>query len=327
MRFACPPVQYISQQFLIALVYGMELRHIRYFLAVAEESNFTRAAARVGIGQPPLSQQIRDLEREVGTPLFHRVPHGAELTEAGEAFLAAVRTITAQVADAIRAAQRAGRGEVGSLRIGFTGSAAMNPLVPGVIRAFRRRYPAVELVLSESNSTGLGAALRDGTIDIAFLRPGAIEHDDMRLLTLPDEPMVLALPSSHALLANDSREAVALSSLEDDVFVLTPRAIGPTLFDAAVGACQEAGFSPKFGQAAPQIASVLALVAAEQGVSIVPSSMQQLALAGVEYRPIGDVAPVARLALVHSRVSHAATINNFLVVARLAISELPERNT
>lgn len=294
----------------------MELRHIRYFLAVAEEGNFTRAAARVGIGQPPLSQQIRDLEREVATPLFHRVPHGAELTEAGAAFLAAVRSVPTQVAVTVRAAQRAGRGEAGLLRVGFTGSAAMNPIVPDAIRAFRRRYPEVELVLSESNSTGLAAGLRDGTIDLAFLRPGAIEGEDLRLFDLPDEPMVLALASGHSLLPADPRVAVSLTALRDEVFVLTPRTIGPTLFDAAVGACEAAGFTPKLGQAAPQIASVLALVAAEQGVSIVPGSMQQLALAGVAYRPIGDAAPIARLALAHPCNSRSVVVANFAQVTR-----------
>ncbi|MFL0588457.1 LysR substrate-binding domain-containing protein [Sphingomonas olei] len=299
----------------------MELRHIRYFLAVAEEGNFTRAAVRVGIGQPPLSQQIRDLEREIGTPLFHRVPHGAELTEAGVAFLAAVRTMPAQVGEAIRAAQRAGRGEAGVLRVGFTGSAAMNPLVPGAIRTFRRRYPEVELALHESNSTSLGAALRDGTIDVAFLRPANIELDDMRVTSLPDEPMVLALPTDHPALPSDRQGSMSLTALRDDLFVLTPRAIGPTLFDAAVRACEAAGFTPRLGQPAPQVASVLALVAAEEGVSIVPASMQQLALAGVAYHPIAGATPLAPLALAHLRGNRAPTVGNFLLTMRSAVHD------
>ena len=120
----------------------MELRHIRYFLAVAEERHFTRAAAKVGIGQPPLSQQIKDLEAEIGTQLFHRLAHGAELTAAGEAFLEGVKEMPAL---AQRAAQRAARGETGSLRVGFTASSAFNTVVPSAIRAFRRAYAGVEL--------------------------------------------------------------------------------------------------------------------------------------------------------------------------------------
>src|ERR1700739_3231297 len=131
----------------------MELRHIRYFLAVAEERHFTRAAAKVGIGQPPLSQQIKDLEAEIGTPLFHRVPHGAELTAAGEAFLESAMEMPALAERATKATQRAARGETGSLRVGYTASSAFNVVVPTAIRAFRRAYADVELLLEEANTT------------------------------------------------------------------------------------------------------------------------------------------------------------------------------
>lgn len=150
----------------------MELRHIRYFLAVAEERNFTRAAGRVGIAQPALSRQIKDLEAEIGATLFHRIPQGAALTEAGNAFLASVRTLPAQAAGAIHAARRAARGEIGALRVGFTGSAAFNPIVAAAVRSFRRTYPAVDLTLEEANTTRLATGLREGTFDAVFLRPG-----------------------------------------------------------------------------------------------------------------------------------------------------------
>src|SRR5260221_7314961 len=137
----------------------MELRHIRYFLAVAEERHFTRAAAKVGIGQPPLSQQIKDLEAEIGAPLFHRVAHGAELTAAGEAFLEGVREIPTFAERATKAARRASRGETGSLRVGYTASSAFNAVVPAAIRAFRRAYADVDLTLEEANTTRLAAGL------------------------------------------------------------------------------------------------------------------------------------------------------------------------
>lgn len=294
----------------------MDLRHIRYFLAVAEEGNFTRAAARLGISQPPLSQQIHDLEEEIGTPLFRRVPHGAELTEAGRAFLAAARPLPEQAAEAIRDAQRAGRGELGVLRIGFTGSAVLNPLVPGSIRSYRRRYPDVELILSERNSVGLIGALRDGSVDVAFLRPAAIDGDDLRETPLPDEPMIAALPSSHPLLRACPGDSIPLAGLREDRFVFTPRAIGPTLYQDTLKACIDAGFTPHLGQAAPQIASMLSLVAAEQGVAIVPVSMRQLSLEGVAYRAISDARPVAHLSLVHLRANRLAAVRNFLGIAR-----------
>lgn len=298
----------------------MELRHLRYFLAVAEESNFTRAAMRVGIGQPPLSQQIRDLETEIGTPLFHRVPHGAELTEAGQAFLGAVRAIPGQVAAAVRDAQRAGRGETGALRIGFTGSVAMNPIMPRAIRAFRIHYPDVGLTLTESNSTALASGLRDGTIDIAYMRPVPMSMSDLNVIAMPDEPMVAALATGHPALSVHPDTPIDLAALKDDLFILTPRPIGPSLFDAAVAACEAAGFQPRLGQTAPQIASVLSLVAAAEGVSLVPASMRQLALEGVEYRAVADVAPVARLSLVHARASRSAAVRNFLAIARERLS-------
>src|SRR5580698_1013933 len=159
----------------------MELRHIRYFLAVAEERNFTRAAARVGIGQPPLSQQIKDLESEVGAALFHRIPQGAELTDAGRAFLEHVRAIPPQAERAVHAARRAARGEIGSLRVVYTVSAPFNPIVTGAIRSFKRAYPDVDLTLEESNTAHLIAGLRENLLDAAFLRSEDLGSDDLQL--------------------------------------------------------------------------------------------------------------------------------------------------
>lgn len=285
----------------------MELRHIRYFLAVAEEKNFTRAAARVGIGQPPMSQQIRDLEAELGVQLFRRVATGAELTEAGQAFYAAVRTLPDQAGAAVRQAQRAARGETGVLRLGFTGAASLNPLVPSAVRAFRRAYPDVQLLLTEGHSALLAAGLRDSTLDVAFLRP-AVSLDGLKGHPLPDEVMVAVLPQSHPAAR---QAAVDLSVLRDEPFILTPRSAGPTVYDAVIEACRLRGFDPVIGQSAPQISSVVALVSAELGVSIVPQSMRQLAMAGVVYRDIAGVAPVARLSLVTPRAV-PPLVSNFL---------------
>ncbi|MBE7158720.1 MAG: LysR family transcriptional regulator, partial [Rhodospirillales bacterium] len=143
----------------------MELRHVRYFLAVAEELNFTRAAAKVGIGQPPLSQQIRSLEHELGTPLFRRLSHGAELTDAGLAFLPEARVLLAQAGWAARAARRGAQGQVGRLQLGFTGSAAFCSVVPDSLRVFRRKFPEVELALEEAPTTALLERLHGGHLD------------------------------------------------------------------------------------------------------------------------------------------------------------------
>ena len=289
----------------------MELRHIRYFIAVAEEGNFTRAAARVGIGQPPLSQQIRDLEQEVGVDLFRRIPQGAVLTQAGQAFLARVRAMPDVAREAVQEARRAARGETGVLRVGFTGAAALNPVVSGTIRAFGERWPDVALILREGNSGGLATDLLDGRLDVAFLRPGAFPALGLALKALPDEPMVAGLPLRHPL-ATAHAGPIRLADLRDERFVLTSRSVGPTVYDTVMESARQVGFEPILGQVAPQLVTVMVLVAAGLGVSLVPESMQQLALIGATYRPLTDVAPVARLALATTKASRSTAAENFL---------------
>jgi len=289
----------------------VELRHIRYFLAVAEEGHFTRAAARIGIGQPPLSQQIKDLEAELGVTLFKRLPTGAQLTEAGRAFHAAVRNMPDQAKLAALQAQKAARGESGSLRLGFTGSAVLNRAVQASVRAYRRRYPDVELSLTETNSTHLAAEVAEGALDAAFLRPGAVDLEGLRIHDLDGEEMVAVLPASHPAAAG---EAVDLRDLRAEAFILTPRGLGPTVYDAAVEACRRSGFEPTLGQPAPQMLSLVALVAAELGVSIVPVSMARLALDGVVFRPIAGGTPIAQLSLVTGKTPSPA-LQNFVRIA------------
>lgn len=287
----------------------MELRHLRYFLAVAEEGNFTRAAARLGIGQPPLSQQIRDLETEIGAMLFHRVPHGAELTAAGAAFLPEAKASLAAAEKARLAAQSANRGETGRLSLGFTASSAFNPVVSTTIRRFQARWPDVQLSLTEMNTLGLMQKLEHGELDATFFRPGLDDPDGIRLKRLPDEPMVVALPASHALA---KRKTLPLALLAKEPFILFPRLVGLSLYDDVVRACREAGFELKVAQEAPQISSVVNLVAADLGVSIVPASISQIKLAGVAYRPIEGPPAVARLALAVLRSQRSPVTENLM---------------
>lgn len=288
----------------------MELRHIRYFLAVAEERHFTRAAAKLGIGQPPLSQQIKDLERELGTQLFRRVPHGAELTEAGIAFHDVVKEMPVTAARAVLTAQRVARGESGEIRVGFTASAAFNSVVPVAIRTFKRTYPDVRLLLEEGNTTRLADGLKDGSLDAAFLRPGFAGSERFQLRVLDEEPMVIALGENHPAAAC---ERIALSMLKNDTFLLFPREIGLTLYDSVIEACRDAGFEPNIGQRVPQIASVINLVSAEMGVSMVPASMSQVQVTGVVYRPVADQTPSVKLALAYRRGDTSPTLRNFVL--------------
>ncbi|MFS8143882.1 LysR family transcriptional regulator [Rhizobium sp. BR 249] len=287
----------------------MELRHLRYFLAVAEEGNFTRAAGKLGIGQPPLSQQIRDLETEVGAALFHRVPHGAELTAAGTAFLGEAKAAVAAAEKAKLAAQRANRGETGRLSLGFTASSAFNPIVSTTIRRFRAHWPEVRLALTEMNTLALMQKLEGGELDATFMRPGLDDPAGIRLRRLADEPMVITLPASHPLARHS---ALPLSALANEPFILFPRLVGLSLYDDVVLACRRAGFELTVAQEAPQISSVVNLVAADLGVSIVPASISQIRLEGVTYRPIEGPPAVARLALAMLKTHRSPVTENLM---------------
>jgi len=291
----------------------MELRHIRYFLAVAEEMNFTRAAKKVGIGQPPLSQQIRSLEEELGAPLFRRVPRGVQLTESGKVFLPEAQAILAQAERAKKIAQRGARGELGSLRLGFTSSAAFTRIVQDSIRVFRENYPNVKLTLEEEDTTTLLDRLSEHTLDAAFIRPGRNDPDGVQVRRLLEEAMMIALPSDHPIV---KASASPLSALAKDRFLLFPRRAGPGFFDEIISACRRAGFEPRMGYEAPQITSVGNMIAAGLGVSIVPISIaNQVCVAGVKYLKIVGDAPIASIALAIRPDEQSVTVKNFVALA------------
>ncbi|CAB3822115.1 LysR family transcriptional regulator [Achromobacter animicus] len=297
----------------------MELRHLRYFTAVAEELHFTRAAARLGIGQPPLSQQIQQLEREIGTPLFLRLPRGIALTEAGAQFLDDARAILASADRAIDIARRLGRGERGAITVGFTASAVFHPYLPRAIRAFRDRYPDVRITLTESNTISLLRGLRAGEVDVAFVRPPYVLDAEFESERVLDEPMLIALPPGHPL---SRKRAVPIAELADEDFVLYPRPIGAGLYDAIQSACQRAGFAPRVIQEAPQMASIVSLVAAGVGISIVPAAMRHLGAQGIEYRPIKGDAPHALLDMAYRRHDRSVAAENAVgMLRRLAHPE------
>lgn len=273
----------------------MELRHLRYFVAVAEARHFTRAAQMLGIGQPPLSQQIQALERELGTPLFARRPRALGLTAAGEALLEDARRILRDVERASERVRRVARGESGRLRVGMINSAPFHPLIPKIIREFRRGHPQVALSLEEGPTPQLAAAVRDDVLDVAFVRPLLGAEPGLASEIVADEDMVVALPTGHPL---GKKASVSLLALSIEPFVLFPRTVGAGLHDEIVSACRAAGFSPRIVQETSQVTSIVNLVAAGLGVSIVPASMQQVHSDGVTYRPIRKPVPKARLSLI-----------------------------
>src|SRR5258706_14546644 len=237
----------------------MELRHLRYFVAVAEELNCTRAAERLAINQPPLSLQIRQLEKEMGTSLFRRLTRGVELTSAGKLMLEEARVILKQVEQAKTGARRRARGETGHIIVGSAGATYFHPLIPTIIREYGTKYPEIILAPVASNTSLLVARLRAGKIDAAFIRPPIGDSEGLTMVPVVDEDSVMILPRGHAL---GNSASAPLAALAEERFVLYPRALNPGTYDAVIAACRRAGFDPKLGQEGPQIVSVIPLVAA-----------------------------------------------------------------
>ncbi len=289
----------------------MELRHLQYFIAVAEERHFTRAAARVGIQQPPLSLQIRQLETELGGALFVRLPRDVVLTELGEAFLPEARQILERVARVKRRMQQISRGEAGHIHIGFAGATYFEPRIPAWIRDFRARYPDVQLHPQQSNTANLLAALGDETVDAAFVRTPFEWPPGIASVPVADEPMVLVLPLGHPMCA---RERVPLSALANEEFILLPRDISPALYARTIAACESAGFRPKLGQEAPQITSIVPMVAAGFGVSLVPASVSQIRTPGMGFWPIEGKVPLAPISLAYREDHGSAALERFIAM-------------
>jgi DNA-binding transcriptional LysR family regulator len=300
----------------------MELRHLRYFVAVAEEGHITRAAARLGIQQPPLSQQIRALETELQVQLLRRRPRGVALTQAGEAFHAEARAILQQVERAVAAVRRTASGEAGHIGLGFTSSASFHPLVPRLIREFREAHPLVALRLEESGTGELVDALGAERLEAAFVRSPIGPAEGIAVASLLDEAMVAALPARHRQAHGVAATPLALADLAAETFILYRRPLGPGLYDAIIAACQRAGFSPKIGQEAPRMLATLSLVAAGLGVTLVPESMRRLRVDGVAYRPLAAGAGlVAPLNLAYRRSESGAAARRFIALVRRAGGE------
>ncbi len=285
------------------IVEQVELRHLRYFLAVAEELSFSRAAVRLGIAQPPLSQQIQRLEEILGVSLFERRPK-VRLTEAGEILVREARRTLAQAQQGLEDVIRTGRGEVGKLVIGFSSSVQFGPL-PELIRAYRKQFPKVHLILQEMTSNEQQKALMNGTVDIGLLRESPIE-DGLTCQIILDEAFVVALPSDHRL-AKQSRIEVA--DLADEAFVFLPREVAPSIYDRTVEFFRNAGFAPHIVQEAINWITMVSLVEVGFGVSLVPSSFRKLKWGNVKYRSLSceDLRTNVSVCFKKENLSHPAS--------------------
>ena len=298
---------------------SIDLRLLRYFVAVAEEGHLTKAAQRLGIQQPPLSQQIRSLEKELGVSLFRRLPRGMELTESGHALLADAHLILDQVGTTIDSVRRIARGERGRIAVGFTETASLHPLIPAVIRAFRQSSPDVALAIEESNTAELVEALLKNRLDVAFIRSPVGNAAGLKMETMLVEEMIAVLPATHPLLrgSNRRRKSLPLTALEKEDFILNRRPSGPGLYDTVIAACRAAGFSPRVVQEARKYLSTLSQVAAGIGVTIVPASMRHVQMEGVVYLQL-EQAPGLRapLHLAYRDAPQSGAVDRMIVEAR-----------
>ena len=289
----------------------LELRHLRYFLAVAEELHFGRAAARLRMSQPPLSMQIRALETVVGTPLFERSRRRVTLTRAGEVLLGEARHILSRAEGAIAAARGAGRGEIGELAIGFVSTADYNVLPP-LLRDFRARAPGVRLTLREATTDVQLRALTERAIDAGFVLP-PVEDPELDYRPIHREPLVAALPEHHPLAAGTG--PIRLRQLAEAPFLLFPRTLAPRLHDEIVSFCRSCGFSPRVEQEAVQMQTIASLVSAGIGVALMPASLRHLGRTGVVYKSLLERGPLTELGIAWRRGDALPALQVMLEVA------------
>lgn len=301
----------------------MELRHLRQFVAVAEEGHITRAAERLGMQQPPLSQRIKAIETELDVQLFRRKARGVELTEAGRVFLDRARATIAQYDGAFEATRSAARGEQGRLCVGVMPTAPFHPFVPFVIRAFRVAFPLVSLTLDECLRKEALERLRDDQMDVAFMRAALDDSQNLLVNPLLVEPMVVALPSDHAM-ARRGGASIAMKDLAGETFIIYARQLGPAFYETTIAACLQAGFSPRLGQEAPRITSALSLVAVGLGITLVPACMQRMTMDGIAYRRLkGASQPKAVLNLASRRGEASPVVRNFVNLVRRTARNFP----
>jgi DNA-binding transcriptional LysR family regulator len=287
----------------------IELRHLRYFAILAQELHFGRAAARLGIAQPPLSQQIRRLETILGTRLLERTSRRVQLTDAGRAFLVETERVLAGVEGAVEAARRSGRGESGELRVAFAAT-VMFLALPSIIREFRTRFPRVHLDLREMPTGPQLQALRDGEIDIGFVREPRPDPE-LEMVTVMREPLRIAVNRSHPLA---SRPTLAVRDLAEEPFVLFPAELAPGLHAQVMSLCRSAGFSPRVVEESRELYTSVSLVEAGVGVSILPASVEKLGWRGVRYRPIPSAGAETRIAAAWRKDRARPVIEAFMKV-------------
>lgn len=289
----------------------IELRHLRYFIAVAEELHFSRAAERLGMSQPPLSQQIRQLEAILDARLLTRTNRRVTLTEAGRLFLAEARDILQRVDHAVDLAQRGARGEAGELRIGFTASTPLTATIPDTVFAFRQALPQVHLQLEEMTTLQQIDALLQAHLHIGIIRRTPLP-EPLVADTLFEDPLVVVMRHDHALLQRRRKRVLTLEALADEPFVMFSRGSGTGIRDQILALCRGAGFSPRISQEARESSTIIGLVAAGLGVSLLPASYAHVSVEGVAYVPLADPGATSQVQVVRRRDERSPLVARFV---------------
>jgi DNA-binding transcriptional LysR family regulator len=290
----------------------VELRQLRYFIAIAEEGNLSRAAKRLNVSQPPLSTQMKRLEDELGVQLLERSNRGVSLTAAGSIFFEETRAVLARLEHAKSKTQEADRGDVGMLSIGFV-SIADYGILPPALKNFRSSFPLVEVQLHELTTDAQIRELRAARLDLGIgLAP--VDEPDLEFDRLLREELVLAAPSGHPAAKGD--RAIELSALSKESFIVPPRDVAPGLYDLTISHCRSAGFTPRITQHARQMQTVIGLVSCGMGFALVPASISNLKRTGVRYRQLRGKAALVELGVLCLRGVDSALRRHFVEALR-----------
>ena len=288
---------------------GFELRHMRYFVTLVEERNFERAAARLGIAQPGLSQQIMSLEAIVGMPLLDRTRRAVQLTHSGEIFFQEARKVLAQTEATVAAVQRAGRGESGRISIGYVASAAYSGAVVHAIRGFKRDYPFVEIEFQEMELRQQLQRIADGLLDFGYIRSPAPIPNGVTVQVIIREPLIAVVPGDHAFA---ERPIDDLSLMRDEIFIAPRQPPEVGFHRNTLQACREAGFEPIVKAVAHDFTEIASIVGIGEGVALVPQSMRVAGLPNVGYRPLEGVTTTSDVAIAYRKGEVAPAIRAFI---------------
>lgn len=277
----------------------MDFRQLRYFVAVAEELSFSAAARRLHVSQPPLSMQVKSLEDELGATLLHRTKRHVELTEAGTLFLEQARRALQHLERAGDVVRQALKGEAGEIRIAFTASVPMFEAFPQIVQAFRSRHPSARADLLHMSTGQQLQALADRSIDVGFLRPSILfcPPPNVRVLSLWTDRLMAVLPAGHRLAQKDT--PLPMAALSTESFILFPRGLGCGLFEHVGVLASRAGFALQIAQEAREGATIIGLVAAGMGVSVLPETYARTGIPGVVYRPLDTPDSASQVLLAH----------------------------